>query len=144
MSSHSDEYWHMMEQIRLRVKYDVAWRIFDEVNEKNDTFRHIDLTNLDYDDAVMISKKKILELSRHAQIQSGNMYNAQENWILNIKCADDHFIVMEDDQGRTPLKNCILEMIKCDLDIEHYFISTRNMILVRIDKDTLSKLEELQ
>ena len=56
--------------MRLRCKYDVAWRIFDEVNQFNDNYKHIDLTCLDYDDAVMIAKKKIIELARHASLQA--------------------------------------------------------------------------
>ena len=35
-----------------RIKFDVAWQIFDEVNETNDTLRHIDLSCLDHVDAI--------------------------------------------------------------------------------------------
>jgi len=34
------------------IKFDVAWQIFDEVNETNDTYRNIDLSCMDYLDAI--------------------------------------------------------------------------------------------
>ena len=43
--------------------------IFDEVNQENDTLRHIDLTCLDHEDALMITLEKICDLADHAAIQ---------------------------------------------------------------------------
>lgn len=45
-----------LDQMAQRIKFDVAWQIFDEVNAKNDTFKYIDLSCLDYEDAQTIAK----------------------------------------------------------------------------------------
>lgn len=37
-----------------RIKADVAQSIFDEVNYMNDTLKHVDLSCLDNDDAILI------------------------------------------------------------------------------------------
>ena len=53
-------------QFRLageRIKMEVAWRIFEEVNEENDLNQHIDLSCLDCPDAISISKQKIFDLA---------------------------------------------------------------------------------
>lgn len=47
-----DQYQEMLQQIN----YDVAWQIFDEVNENNDSDHVIDLNCLDIMDAQAISK----------------------------------------------------------------------------------------
>ena len=51
-----DHYQYQMEQIRQKVKVDVAWKIFEEINCINDTLKHIDLGCLDYEDAMAITK----------------------------------------------------------------------------------------
>jgi len=43
--------------MKLRIEWDVAWRIFDHVNENNDTTRHIDLNCLDIFEAESITKQ---------------------------------------------------------------------------------------
>ena len=58
------DYRYHMELIRQRIKFDVAWQIFDEINTLNDTDKHIDLSCLDYTDAIAITKQKIFELAR--------------------------------------------------------------------------------
>jgi|APCry1669189534_1035231.scaffolds.fasta_scaffold73121_2 hypothetical protein len=57
----------------------------------------------------------------------------QKHWVLNIKCSEDHLIIMEDEHGRAPLKNCILEMVKNELRLDHYYIPTLKTILVRVE-----------
>ena len=42
--------------IRQKIKVDVAWKIFDEINSINDTLKHIDLGCLDFHDAIAITK----------------------------------------------------------------------------------------
>lgn len=97
--------------IRQRIKFDVAWQIFDDVNANNDTQQHIELSCLDYEDAIIIAKQKIYELAKFASIKSYQTTSSPTPFVLNIKCAEDHLILIEDEYGRTPLKNCILEMI---------------------------------
>ena len=129
-----------MEMMRQRIKFDVAWQIFDEVNRENDTLRHIDLSCLDFEDAIVISKQKIYEVAKHASM---NSYQTTQPFVLNIKCAEDHLILMEDEYGRTPLKNCVLEMIQKELNFDHYYIPTLRTILVKLDHRDLKKLEQI-
>lgn len=39
-----------------RIKLEVAWMIFNEVNRDNDVYKHIDLSCLDSNDAQIIAK----------------------------------------------------------------------------------------
>jgi hypothetical protein len=57
---------------------------------------------------------------------------------MNVKCAEDHLITIEDEYGRAPLKNCILEMIREEMGIDHHYISATRTILVHIDLDTIN------
>ena len=43
--------------MKIRIEWDVAWRIFDHVNENNDTKKHIDLNCLDINEAISITKQ---------------------------------------------------------------------------------------
>ena len=119
-----------MELIRQRIKFDVAWQIFDEINTENDSMKHIDLSCLDYTDAIAITKQKIFELARSATLKPMDL-------VLNIKCAEDHLITIEDEYGRSPLKNCIYEMVKTDLGIMHYYIGATKTVLVHVDHKTI-------
>ena len=110
------------------------------MNHDHNTYKHIDLTCLDHADAVMIARKKILDLARHACVQADNIYNATKHWVINIKCAEDHLVHIEDEYGRAPLKNVVLELVTEEFALDHKYISTRNTILVRIDKDTHIRL----
>lgn len=46
-----------------QIKQEVAWQIFEEVNQFNDTSRFIDLSCLESKDAMMIAKQKIIDLA---------------------------------------------------------------------------------
>ena len=60
---------------------------------------------------------------------------------MNVKCAEDHLVLMEDEYGRAPLKNCILEMLTNELSMDCHYLSTRNTILVHVDKESLDRIE---
>lgn len=49
---------------KMRIEWDVAWRIFDHVNENNDTTRQVDLHCLDVFEAESIAKQQIHESAR--------------------------------------------------------------------------------
>lgn len=125
-----------MQMANERIKFEIAWEIFEEVNEVNDVLKHIDLSCLDYMDAISIAKQKIFDLASHAQ-QEYLSKGVSFHYILNIKCADDHLVNIQDEFGRAPLKNCVLEMIRKELGIENYYIAAQRTILVRVDKDLL-------
>ena len=55
-----DQFQEMLQQIN----YDVAWQIFDEVNEYNDVEQIVDLNCLDIMDAQAITKQKIYDLAK--------------------------------------------------------------------------------
>lgn len=136
-----NQYRYQLELMRQRIKFDVAWQIFDEVNENNDTLKHADLSCLDYEDAVIIAKQKVYELAKHASLQS---HITQVPYVLNIRCAEDHLILMEDEYGRTPLKNCVLEMIQKELGLDHHYIPTLRTVLVKVDHRALKRFDEIQ
>lgn len=56
-----EQYQEMLQQIN----YDVAWQIFDEVNENNDADHVIDLNGLDVMDAQAIAKQKIYDIAKN-------------------------------------------------------------------------------
>ena len=48
-------------------------------------------------------------------------------------------VKMEDDMtGKAPLRNAVLETIRSELGLDHYYISQTRTILVRINFETLS------
>ena len=55
------------QDMKLRIEWDVAWRIFDHVNESNDVSKTIDLNCLDIFEAESITKQKIYEAARLVQ-----------------------------------------------------------------------------
>ena len=58
--------------------------------------------------------------------------------VLCIVCAEDHLVTMEDDMsGNAPLKNAILETVRFELQMDHYYIPQTKTILVRVNFDTL-------
>lgn len=52
------------QEMKMRIEWDVAWRIFDHVNEGNDTTKYIDLHCLDVFEAESITKQCIYEAAR--------------------------------------------------------------------------------
>ena len=44
------------QETKIRIEWDVAWKIFDHVNENNDTSKVIDLNCLDVNEAQSITK----------------------------------------------------------------------------------------
>ena len=120
----------------------MAWQIFQEVNHDNDLTKHLDLSCLDYEDALVITKQQMYELAKYAARQSSYEASHPQAYVVNVKCAEDHLILMEDPYGRTPLKNCVLEMIKNDLKLENYYIPTHRIILVKIDHLDLKRLDQ--
>ena len=49
--------------------------------------------------------------------------------VLCIVCCEEHII--------SPLRNEILDCIKDELKLDHYYVKGTNTILVRINNDTL-------
>lgn len=52
------------QEMKIRIEWDVAWRVFDHVNENNDTNKHIDLNCLDINEAQNITKQCIIEVAQ--------------------------------------------------------------------------------
>ena len=47
--------------MKLRIQWDIAWQIFAEVNENNDTDKVIDLNCLDVSEAKGVARQCILD-----------------------------------------------------------------------------------
>ena len=54
------------EEAKQEIHWDLAWQIFDEVNEYNDVEKYIDLHCLEADDAIAICKQKIFDIAEIA------------------------------------------------------------------------------
>ena len=52
------------QEMRIRIEWDIAWRIFDHVNENNNTKKDIDLNCLDINEAISITKQTIYDIAR--------------------------------------------------------------------------------
>ena len=68
---------------------------------------------LDFTDAIAITKQKIYDLAKFVAIRNPkNAYSANNNnYILNIKCAEDHIVQVENEFGATVFRNGILDML---------------------------------
>ena len=120
------------EQDKITIEWDVAWQVFDEVNENNDITKHIDLNCLDINEAVNITKQQILQIAKDTkQYEPGFCCNGTETGVdhevLSIKCAEDHLV-----EG----SNEILTMIQLELKLDHYYSPESLTIMVKIDADT--------
>ena len=111
--------------MKMRIEWDVAWRIFDHVNEHNDTARNIDLNCLDIYEAESITKQQIYECARKVMNEGkGGIFNlnlfcrsdprpSYAEKVLSIKCADEHMHHYE---------NRIINMLKNDFDYLDYYL----------------------
>lgn len=95
------------EQEKITIEWDVAWQIFDEINENNDITKHIDLNCLDINEAVNITKQQLFQIAKDFNPYSNGFWcngtsSGSDHEVLSIKCAEDHVI-----EGQ----NEILEMI---------------------------------
>lgn len=90
------------EQLKVKmqeIKWDVAWNLFDEVNEQITPFKpqfgqidiieEIDMNSLDHEEAQAITKQKIYDL---AEQTSSNPRFQNKIAVLAILCAHDHFV----------------------------------------------------
>ena len=66
-NSHHPMTQEQFDDAKQEQHWDVAWQIFDEVNEAKDTERQIDLHCQSIDDAIAICKQKIFDLAEIAQ-----------------------------------------------------------------------------
>lgn len=51
------------QEMKQQINYDIAWQIFDEVNQNVDIDRYIDLNCLDLIDAQAITRQKIFDVA---------------------------------------------------------------------------------
>jgi hypothetical protein len=51
------------QEARKEIHWDIAWQLFDEVNEYNYVEKCIDLNCLEFEDAIAICKQKIYDIS---------------------------------------------------------------------------------
>lgn len=97
--------------MKQQINYDIAWQIFDEVNQSNDPDKYIDLNCLDLADAKAITKQKIYDVALLKREQSGLnntnqskikhvgpfanqsiSFDAKEPSVLIIQCSDEHLV----------------------------------------------------
>lgn len=130
------------QDMKMRIEWDVAWRIFDHVNEGNDTTKYIDLHCLDVFEAESITKQCIYEAARMVQNEgnkglfSMNLFCTSDprpsfkESVFCIKCSNEHVINGE---------NRMISMLKNDFDyLDYYLLPEQNLILVKIDSGTIA------
>lgn len=142
--------------MKIRIEWDVAWRIFDHVNENNDTDNVIDLNCLDINEAQNITKQCIIEVAQKKYSAKGSYGssllcmgsptyagsrgkgNNGNHHLLSILCASDHYAFEKKYAGGpSRKKNEILKMIEDELLLEHYYVEGKQTIVVKIDADTM-------
>ena len=91
-------------EMKLRIEWDVAWRIFDHVNENNDTTLKVDLHCLDIYEAESITKQQIYEAARKVQNEGNSglfsfnllcTSNPRPSFVekvLSVQCAPNHIV----------------------------------------------------
>lgn len=50
-------------EAKQELIWDIAWEIFDDVNQYHDTDKHINLCCLSIDEAIPIAKQKIFDIA---------------------------------------------------------------------------------
>lgn len=120
------------------VHWDVAWQIFDEVNEQNDLDKQIDLACLDSQEAIAISKQKIFDVAKLAQKQFPKNVLKPQDYVFKIKTSENHMEKVPESNGSAPLKNVVLEMVKNEMQLDYYYIPQYKTILIRIDGETIN------
>ena len=96
----SEKYYNEM---KIRINWDIAWRIFDHVNEKNDTKKHIDLNCLDITEACSITQQQIYDIAKSIEPKKSSFFSTLmcgygsnqtglAHHVLSIQCAQDHII----------------------------------------------------
>ena len=178
------------EQMKEDVRWDIAWKIFDQINLNLNCDMEINLNCLDIDEAQAIAKQKIYDVAQIAQMESQkNRYEEAKQYVLIILCSSDHITFrspfdipdtdIEDEQyaysrnqkstsgssgdnfgitqsyyskndhnkRRNPQRrrdqgtNHVLDMIKNELKLDHFYIENTKIILVKIDDQTLNNPE---
>lgn len=123
-----------------QICYNVAWMIFAQVNQENNTEHIIDLTCQETQDAQAITKQKIYDLGKSMRMKP-QAYG--EDQVLTILFQDDHVVALEDEHerhkpdGELQLENAILFTVRDELNLDHFFIPEHNTLLVRINHSTL-------
>lgn len=112
------------QDIKMRIEWDIAWQIFDHVNEHNDTQKEIDLHCLDVFEAESITKQCIYECARGVQNQSSksifsmNLFCTSDprpsfvEKVLAIRYAKEHIVKNE---------NKILTMLRTDFEYLDFY-----------------------
>lgn len=125
------------QEAKQELHWDIAWQIFDEVNEVNETEKQIDLACLECHDAIAICKQKIYDVAQLASQEQAKTRQL-DDYVLKIKCCETHLERVRDSvTGKSPLRNVVLDMVKDELMLDHYYIAQKKTILVRINAETL-------
>lgn len=121
------------EEKQQEIHWDVAWQIFDEINEHNDVERFIDLSALTLDDCLAITKQKIYDLAQIAEKEFNKDQTRPQDLVLVVKCDEGHLV----DIGGL-LKNGVLEMTKNELNLDCHYIPDELTLFARITEDTIN------
>lgn len=81
-------------------------------------------------------KQKLYDLGR--TIRAGGEQAKFEEAVLVVVTADDHLQpLLDETTGSSPLKNVLLEMVRNELQLDHYYVAQSKTILIRVNWLTL-------
>ena len=110
------------------------------MNQYNEIDKIVDLNCLEIQDAQAITKQKIYDLAK--AIREGQVSAPGEGpWldhVLCIVCSEDHLVKIETKKsGVSSLRNAILDTVRNEMKIDHFYIPQTRTIMVRENKFTL-------
>ena len=116
------------QEARQEIHWDIAWQVFDEVNEYNDVEKFIDLNCIEVEEAIAICKQKLFDVAQQVRKQ----YQGQDQ-VLNILCSELHMEnVIDEYDGMQKIQNQILDMVQNELKLDFNYQSSSKNILVRV------------
>ncbi len=60
------------------------------------------------------------------------------SYIIVIKCSDTHFEqVVDAAEAKNFFKNSILNMVEVELGLDCYYVNSLNLVMVRVDFETI-------
>ena len=126
-------------EMKQCINYDVAWQIFDEINEDIDNDRVIDLSCQDKLDAQGITKQKVYDVAmmakkgdRKALAHNASMDDERKVYVLIIQTTDDHL----DTRKAGAPTNVIETVVRKELGLDCHYLAQYRILLVLIDEST--------
>ena len=124
--------------MKLRIQWDIAWQIFAEVNENNDTDKVIDLNCLDVSEAKGVARQCILDHAKQLMQRQKTASKPIPYHLFTIQCAPDHTVQMINSGQLMESKNQIVKMIDELFGLEYFYVEDKEVVIVKIRSKILN------